>query len=272
MYKQDFSVALDGGRITFLLTDAQLTELHHWNAKRHCHADFELHLILRGSCAVHVESSEYLLRAGDALLIAPGQYHHPLQTSGELQRLCLGFSVSQGELSQALARATGPCAVLSMDFGDTAAGILQELSSPAPFRNTLLHGYLEQLLVFLLRALRIAPRDTAPTVEKDWRSGVIDEYFESHLTDGSEGELAKCLHLSTRQLSRVLQRDYGMSFLQKRTAARMDYAGFLLRTTKQSISRICSCVGYQSEAVFYRNFKARFGISPQQYRKKNTNP
>ena len=272
MYKQDFSVALDGGRVTFLLTDAQLNELHQWNANRHCHADYELHLILRGSCTVHVESDEYVLQGGNALLIAPGQYHHPLQTSGELQRLCLGFSVSQGELSQALVRAVGPCAVLSMDFRDTAAGILKEISSPAPFRNTLLHGYLEQLLVYLLRALKIVPRDTVQTVENDWRSGVIDEYFESHLTDGSEAELARSLHLSTRQLSRVLQRDYGMSFLRKRTAARMDYAGFLLRTTKQSISEICTCVGYQSEAVFYRNFKTRFGISPQQYRKQHTNP
>ena len=272
MYKQDFSVALDGGRITFLLTDAQLNELQQWNAKRHCHADYELHLILRGSCTVHVESHEYILQAGNALLIAPGQYHHPLQTSGELQRLCLCFSVSQGELAQAMAQAAGPCAVLSMDFRNTAAGILREFSSPGPFRNTLLHGYLEQLLVFLLRALKIAPRDTVPALENDWRSGVIDEYFESHLTDGSEAELAKCLHLSTRQLSRVLQRDYGMSFLQKRTAARMDYAGFLLRTTTQSISQICTNVGYQSEAVFYRNFKSRFGLSPQQYRKQNANP
>lgn len=272
MYRQELSVAADGGRITFLLTDAQLNELQQWNSNRHCHADYELHLILRGSCTVYVESDEYVLQPGNALLIAPGQYHHPLQTSGELQRLCLCFSVSPGELSQALARRAGPCALLPMDLRNTVAGILQELSSPAPFRNTLLHGYLEQLTVFLLRSLEVAPHSAATPPEVDWRTGVIDEYFENHITDGSEAELAQLLHLSTRQLSRVLLQNYGMSFRQKRTGARMDYAGFLLRTTARSISKICSNVGYQSEAVFFRNFKAHFGLSPQQYRKHKANP
>ena len=272
MYKQDFSVSMDGGQFLFPLTDALLDGRYRWNAKRHCHADYELHLILDGTCTVHVESDQYALQPGNALLIAPGQYHQPLEVCGDLHRLCLCFSVSPGELSRALSQAAAPCTVVSMEFRDAAMGVLRELSAPSPFRSTLLHGYLEQLLVFLLRTLKIVPLITAPPVESDWRAGVIDEYFESHITDCSEAELAKCLHLSTRQLSRVLQRDYGMSFRQKRTGARMDYAGFLLRTTNQSISQICTSVGYQSEAVFYRNFKVHFGLSPLQYRKQNTIP
>jgi two-component system response regulator YesN len=128
------------------------------------------------------------------------------------------------------------------------------------------------LTVFLLRTLNILPHSAILPPESDWRTGVIDDYFETHIQGGSESELAQLLHLSTRQLSRVLQRDYGMSFRQKRTGARMDYAGFLLRTTKQSIGDVCTSIGYQSEAVFYRNFKAHFGITPQQYRKQNEIP
>lgn len=272
MYKQDFSVSLDGGQFLFPLTDALLDGRYRWNAKRHCHADYELHLILDGTCTVHVESDQYALQPGNALLIAPGQYHQPLEVSGDFHRLCLCFSLSRGELSRALAQIATPCTVLSMEFREAALGILRELSAPSPFGGALLHGYLEQLLVYLLRALRIVPHCTTPSPGSDLRTAVIDEYFESHITDCSEAELAKCLHLSTRQLSRVLQRDYGMSFRQKRTGARMDYAGFLLRTTKQSIGQICTSIGYQSEAVFYRNFKTHFGISPQQYRKQNTIP
>ena len=270
MYKQDFSVVMDGDKLLFPLTDALLDGRHCWNAKRHCHADYELHLILGGSCTVHVESDQYTLQPGNALLIPPGQYHQPLQISGDFDRLCLCLSVSQGELSQAVAQAAATCRVLTLEVRETALGILRELSAPSPFGSTLLHGYLEQLTVFLLRTLNILPHSTTLPVESDLRTAVIDEYFESHITDCSEAELAKSLHLSTRQLSRVLQRDYGMSFRQKRTGARMDYAGFLLRTTKQSIGQVCTSVGYQSEAVFYRNFKTHFGISPQQYRKQST--
>ena len=272
MYKQDFSVSVDGSQFSFPLTDALLDGSHTWNAKRHCHADYELHLILDGTCTVHVESDQYVLKPGDTLLVAPGQYHQPLQVSRDFHRLCLCFSVSQGELSRSLAQVAAPCKVLSMEFQGAALGILRELSAPSPFGSTLLHGYLEQLLVMLLRALKIVPHRTVPAMESNLRTAVIDEYFESHITDCSETELAKSLHLSTRQLSRVLQRDYGMSFRQKCTGARMDYAGFLLRTTNQSIGEVCTSVGYQSEAVFYRNFKTHFGISPQQYRKKHKIP
>lgn len=272
MYKQDFSVSMDGGQFFLPLTDALLDGRYRWSSKRHCHADYELHLILDGSCIVHIETGQYTLQPGNALLIAPGQYHQPLETSENFHRLCICFSLSQGELSRALAQVVPSCEVLTMEFQEAAQGILRELASPSPFGSTLLHGYLEQLLVMLLRKLKIAPRSTPSPMASDLRTAVIDEYFESHITDCSEAELAKSLHLSTRQLSRVLQRDYGMSFRQKRTGARMDYAGFLLRTTKQSIGEVCTTVGYQSEAVFYRNFKAHFGLSPQQYRKKNEIP
>lgn len=272
MFKQEISVDLDEGQFLFPVSDGLLDGRHRWDSRRHCHADYELHLLLDGTCSVHVESDTYALKSGDALLISPGQYHQPLQISGDFQRLCLSFSVSSGELSQAIAKATGSCRVLSMEFREGAMGILRELSSASPFRNALLHGYLEQLLVYLLRTLQIVPLRNRPSADDHWRPGVIDDYFEVHITDGSEAELARELHLSTRQLSRVLQRDYGMSFRQKRTGARMDYAGFLLRTTEQSISQICASVGYQSEAVFYRNFKEHFGISPLQYRKQNKNP
>lgn len=272
MYKQDFSVSMDGGQFLFPLNDAMLSGQYCWNAKRHCHADYELHLILDGSCTVHVESDQHTLQPGSTLLIPPGQYHQPLQISGNFHRLCLCFSVSPGELSQSLAQAVPSCKVLPMGVREAALGILRELSTPSPFGCTLLHGYLEQLTVFLLRTLNIVPHSTTLPVESDLRTAVIDEYFESHITDCSEAELANYLHLSTRQLSRVLQRDYGMSFRQKCTSARMDYAGFLLRTTKQSIGEVCTSVGYQSEAVFYRNFKIHFGLSPQQYRKQNKIP
>lgn len=272
MFKQEVSVALDGGQFLFPISDGLLDGRHRWDARRHCHADYELHLLLDGTCSVHIENNTYALKSGDALLIAPGQYHQPLQISGDFQRLCLSFSVSPGELSQAIAEATGSCRVLPMDFRESAVGILRELSSASPFCSTLLHGYLEQLLVYLLRGLQIAPRSSYCIADAHWRTGVIDDYFETHITDCSEAELAQLLHLSTRQLSRVLQRDYGMSFRQKRTGARMDYAGFLLRTTEQSISQICTSIGYQSEAVFYRNFKEHFGTPPLQYRKQNQNP
>lgn len=48
-----------------------------WEEKRHCNAQWELHLILEGACRVDLEESVCRLSAGEALLIPPGRTTDP---------------------------------------------------------------------------------------------------------------------------------------------------------------------------------------------------
>ena len=96
----------------------------------------------------------------------------------------------------------------------------------------------------------------------------MDTYFEQHFADSAgEQVLAELLHVSRRQLVRILQEHYGMSFRQKLLCTRMDYAAWLLRTTDSPVSNICDRVGYSSEAAFFKTFRQHFGSTPNRYRK-----
>ena len=83
---------------------------------------------------------------------------------------------------------------------------------------------------------------------------------------GTEQDLARLLHMSRRQLNRILQQHYGMSFREKCMRARMDYSAWILRTTHHRIEDIAAMVNYSTESSFYSSFKKYFGMTPKKYR------
>ncbi len=54
------------------------------------------------------------------------------------------------------------------------------------------------------------------------------------------------------------------------TGKRLKHAGYLLKTTNQSISEIAFNSGFENNSHFSRIFKEKFGLSPLQYRKNQT--
>ena len=105
-------------------------------------------------------------------------------------------------------------------------------------------------------------------MDLDHRFDNIDNFFEQELAENATEEvLARKLNISTRQLNRVLSEYYGMSFRKKLYTARMNSAGWLLRTTNMTVSEICQTVGYLSETSFFKAFRSYYNMTPMQYRK-----
>ena len=126
------------------------------------------------------------------------------------------------------------------------------------------------LLVETLRAVLSSTDSEIRTASRitDARFLLIDNYFEKHLTtESSIEQMAEELHLSPRQISRILKTSYGVNFREKLRRTRMDRAGWLLRTTDLSVSEISQQVGYDSETSFFKAFKTHYGTTPLVYRK-----
>ena len=95
----------------------------------------------------------------------------------------------------------------------------------------------------------------------------IDNFFERNFPEkNGRAVLAEQLHLSKRQLDRILNAQYGMGFQEKLIQTRMDHAALLLRTTEQTVQDIIGAVGYNSVTAFYKAFRDAFSMTPQQYR------
>lgn len=273
-----FEIDLGLDRMLLHMNEQQYRVRHVWDSPRHNNADYELHVILRGSCDLDVEDQTYPLRENQAVLIAPGRYHRPMQHPGEFELFSVSFSLPEGPLLKVLRMAVPVCRTYSVSAESAALcrSIFYESAAGNPYRHEMMQAQLTQLMLSSFRTLELSAetqfsRFTANNTE---RIRVIDIFFEDHLADkAGEEALAAALHLSRRQLSRVLKECYGMGFREKLIQSRMDSAAWMLRCTDKRISQIASEVGYSSEAAFYQVFRARFEMTPTEYRsrhRKNT--
>lgn len=79
--------------------------------------------------------------------------------------------------------------------------------------------------------------------------------------------VARHVYLSTKQVSRIIEREYGMGFSDLITTKRLDSAQALLANTNLSITQIAAEVFPDSPTYFYSLFKRKYGMSPLNYRK-----
>ena len=128
---------------------------------------------------------------------------------------------------------------------------------------------LRQLLVSLVRNYEKSGRPKAANLSAaaDKTAFIIEEYFLYQYRNLSLEDLADKLGLGTRQTERLLQRQYGKTFLQKKAEARMSAAAILLSDTTRSITSVAEDLGYSSIEHFSSAFKNYYHISPRQYRK-----
>lgn len=81
-------------------------------------------------------------------------------------------------------------------------------------------------------------------------------------------DLASSLFVSVNYAIRVFKREYGVTPHKYLSMLRLDEARTLLRDTNRTEEEIAGFVGYSDFSVFYKAFKARFGVSPSAIRKR----
>ena len=111
--------------------------------------------------------------------------------------------------------------------------------------------------------------DTPPTSnDPTLRQLQIDEYFTAHYAESITAEaMARDLHLSKRQLSRILSAIYHRSFREILVNTRLQQALHLLTSTAYSIEEIAAMVGYGSLSGFYAAFQKKFSVTAGAYRR-----
>lgn len=82
-------------------------------------------------------------------------------------------------------------------------------------------------------------------------------------------EVAAHMALSTRQVSRIVQKEYGCTLSQLVTDKKLSAAELLVRTGDMPIDQIAAQSELGSPNYFYTLFKRRYGMSPLQYRKQH---
>ena len=97
----------------------------------------------------------------------------------------------------------------------------------------------------------------------------ILHYIEQNYRHCTLTNLADRFNFNPNYLGNMLKERTGKTFLELVQVQRMIQASTLLNNTEKSIIDIVNDIGYESLSFFYRKFKDHFGVTPNQFRKKN---
>ena len=89
--------------------------------------------------------------------------------------------------------------------------------------------------------------------------------------DLSISKLEKKLNVSKSYIHRCFKKDTGVSITEYLNKKRIAHARNLLINTNYSVMDICMECGFNNRQNFSYIFKKETGITPSEYRKKNTN-
>lgn len=99
-------------------------------------------------------------------------------------------------------------------------------------------------------------------------TGTVLSYIDEHYKNGSLSELAAMMKYDVYWLSREIKKNTGRTYKELLQEKRMNQARYLLDNTGLPVANIIESVGYDNTSYFYRRFRERYGMSPNEYRKK----
>ena len=123
------------------------------------------------------------------------------------------------------------------------------------------------LLCYLCAIPQVLDRYEAEDTYTENTKKKIVKYIRSSYSTASLTEAAAMLGLSSPYLSRWICRHFGISFKELVMRERFAVASDLLKTTDMPIGDIIFHVGYENSSYFHREFKKRFGLTPNNYRR-----
>lgn len=147
-----------------------------------------------------------------------------------------------------------------------------ELFSGSSHKEDLLDGYLREFLILLGRALE-ENSSPAPVKNTEWLH--IKEMRQKVLSKPTRkwtvAEMAELVRLSPSRYHAVYKAMFGISPMQDLIEARVEHAkSLLLQYSELPLPKIAEKLGYNDQFHFIRQFRQETGMTPGQYRKKNT--
>lgn len=253
----------------------------------HGSGSYEIHYIPQGYGRAHINGKAYEITPNTLFVTGPHIEHTQTPYQDDpMCEYCIYLKIEKGRRMQTLSSYEDERKILaifentSFWFGQDCQNVetlvrelFDELQIRAVGYEIQVRSLLKQLMVKLVRNYEQETKaaiNPAYMPASDMASVIIEEYFLYQYRSLSLEELAHKLNLGVRQTERLLLKQYGKTFLQKKTEARMSVAAILLADTGKTISVVAEELGYSCIEHFSSSFKNYFHVSPRQYRKENT--
>jgi len=239
----------------------------------HSHFTYEAFFVTSESLELVMEDSVRTYER-KILIIPPRIRHYTVQHSGE--HLALLFSMekpkkmtkAQQQIERQLQ--SGICQLPLSDEAAFYAHMLVEKSGKTDAVSEKEQQLLISLLFHSVMAMLLAGTSEVLPQKKGETKHIyqIEAFINQNLPNKiTLQDVASHMFLSTKQVSRVIRKEYGCTLAELVTDKKLATAEMLIKHTDMRIEEIAQQVNLGSANYFYTVFKKRYGVSPLQYRK-----
>jgi AraC-like DNA-binding protein len=238
------------------------------------HEGYELVLISSGECQLCVENRKYLMRPGDVLFMAEGEYHCmnvPEQCTFRYIDFRPNLIFSHPAFRDLILK----------PFMAGLNGGSHKVSGNRQLRERVLQligaaekgkaGHLQILekligLLAVFESMKLTGQ-TALSFHRNKVKSAMEMIYTRYAEDISIDEMARTCALSRASFYRHFLKAYKTGPREFINELRMDRAAFLLISTGRKVADIAMSTGYQNLSYFNRLFLKKTGIAPLRYRK-----
>jgi AraC-like DNA-binding protein len=256
------------------------------NTQFHLHDNFEIYFFIAGDANIFIEREVYPLKYGDLLLMNNHEIHRATFSSEQLyERYVLHFEPDLAAMFSATSfnlldcftkRPQGKHNKIKL----TAPGVaellklfvrlenLQANHTPG-FEVLQLSCFIEILVLINQHFLQIKAPVEEHSGVPEALIGVLD-YIQNHLAEElTLRVLSHQFFMNPSYLSRLFKKGIGSNIHEYIIYKRISQAKKLL-SQGYNVTETCTLCGFNDYANFLRMFKRKVGISPHQYKMKNS--
>ncbi|WP_138752051.1 AraC family transcriptional regulator [Paenibacillus sinopodophylli] len=260
-----------------------MNRLYH-GYRPHRHDFLEFSFVIEGRGSEAINETRHQMLPGTFTFVLPYQVHELFTEPGSTLVLynCM-FSMDllmepgqeDGLLGLNEQNAWPPFIQLSGEDMERMSRLIEEMyqeyQSKEPWRRTMLHIKLKEILILFDRYRRSASPAASSSLLASRSSASIwpiIHYIHRHYQDElALSDLASRFSLSTSRISEVIKQTTGQTFVHFLHDLRLRHACSLLVSTEMSVAEIALEVGYGSYKTFSRIFRESKGVVPKDYRK-----
>ncbi|MDF2685409.1 MAG: transcriptional regulator, AraC family [Clostridia bacterium] len=245
--------------------------------KSHSHTGFELHCIIKGNCSYKFNDEILNLQNGELLLIKKGIIHSEVYRSDEFGKFAILFELyddhSDSENTFITKAMQGKQYIKG--FQTKLITYMFELSMNEAIeqKSGYLHVIRNCVMLIVLDASRqiyysdelLEPHQML--YENDSRIKNIEKFILDNIKHKLTSEvIASHIRFSTKQLNRIVKKEYNKSVKQLIDFIKCNYSKKLLLETDMNLSTISEEIGFTNEYSFNRFFKRIEGMTPGLFR------
>lgn len=257
----------------------------------HWHDTAEIIVVKKGKGIISLDMADIVCREGDFVLVMPGHLHaiRPVLEGADPVRMeyeNIIFSTSlllarQPEMTSKMIEnfLKGDYPPQALHFSekerwhDNARMIIEETDllcscKPQGYQIAVRGNLLRLFYLIVSRTNKDqagAARRQAGKLEK---IKVIVKYVEDHFAEPvTIADMAKLSGYSCSHFMKFFRNNMGQSFISWLDGYRLSMAARMLTLTDETVLEISTESGFSNLSHFNRSFKARYGMTPRQYRK-----